>query len=396
MRAPSDWPRVLLYSEQVPESSYAGSLVLLRLFAGFPPEQLLVAGPPPKEGADTLDCTYLPLRLPLQRLTRSRFAALYRAAHLYRVAPGPDGPGVTAAIRQFRPTVVVCILQSFPHYAKAARLARELDVPLVWIVHDLPETFEPVPSWARKRQRTFNRDLYGQAGHRLCVSRQMAEYLQRLYGTEGTVLYPSRDEDLVARPVEETARLKEPDRLRLGYAGSLAYGYGRAIEELLPVLEESGTVLTVFTREQPVWKDHPQVDFRGFAPSPKAAWEALQKDCDALLLPFDRQGEPNLKRLYSTHFPSKLTEYTALGMPIVVCGPTYSTGVLWARSNPEAALTAHEPGELAAHLHSLRTDGALRRKLAAGALEAGRRDFDPVVLKRTFWRALGCPEALLP
>jgi hypothetical protein len=90
--------------------------------------------------------------------------------------------------------------------------------------------------------------------------------------------------------------------------------------------------------------------------------------------------------LYETHFPSKLTEYLALGMPTLITGPAYATGVRWGLRHPHAAVTLADerPEQLLDALAALRDHAARRQQLASGALSAGERDFNPVHIRGRF------------
>ena len=76
-------------------------------------------------------------------------------------------------------------------------------------------------------------------------------------------------------------------------------------------------------------------------------------------------------------FPSKLTDYTAAGLPILIWGPEYSAAARWAAENPGVALcvTDPDPTRLTAAVRQLASDPALRRNLATRAAEVGERDF---------------------
>jgi len=207
--------------------------------------------------------------------------------------------------------------------------------------------------------------------------------------------------------------------LTLGYAGSLAYGYGEELVKLIDVLREVGARVRMFSPKPGGVLDalnHATdvVEICGYRPALEA-WREIQKTCDAVILPYSNPAGKH-EALYRTHFPSKLTEYLALGMPVIVTGPEEATGVKWARSKrqkrhevggegqeakgregnferehfdilkraPNGAVPCTTREELVEVLRWLKVDGDLRRELAQRAVEAGRRDFDPVQIKRDF------------
>src|SRR5688500_18236677 len=71
--------RVLILSAAVPQTWYAGSALLYRLFQHHPPERLKAVGPRPQPSSDVLDCEYSEL----QPAASSRFD-LTRLAELKR------------------------------------------------------------------------------------------------------------------------------------------------------------------------------------------------------------------------------------------------------------------------------------------------------------------------
>jgi hypothetical protein len=77
-------------------------------------------------------------------------------------------------------------------------------------------------------------------------------------------------------------------------------------------------------------------------------------------------------------------------MPIVMVGPDCATGVRWARRNLQAVylLDSALPETWGAAFGRLASDAEHRSFLGARALEAGMRDFDPLVIRGQFQRAL--------
>ena len=94
-------------------------------------------------------------------------------------------------------------------------------------------------------------------------------------------------------------------------------------------------MLHLYTRDQHCIPAHRLVINRGFH-SPEKLWPLAQAECDVLLLPYAPEGR--MTRLYRTHFPTKLSEYCWVGMPILVTGPENATGYRWAQRRREAAV----------------------------------------------------------
>jgi glycosyltransferase involved in cell wall biosynthesis len=260
-------------------------------------------------------------------------------------------------------------------------------------VHDINDDFEPVLPWARTAALNHDAAFYRQAARRLCVSPEMAAYCQTRYGAPGDVLYPNRSPGLQPVASDPAHALRTAGCLTIGFAGNLGYGYGRELCRLLPALRASGSRLIVYAR--PPGTDCSElvsatdcVDLRGFKPASEA-WDGIQRDCDAVWLAYPvPAGE--FERLYRHHFPSKLPEYLALGLPVIVSGPAYATGVRWALANNLAAIARVDPSvdDMIRVFSDLAASADLRGSLAREGVAAGNRDFDPALIVRTFNHAL--------
>jgi glycosyltransferase involved in cell wall biosynthesis len=476
--SPSDLPRVLVLSDEVPQTVNAGAILLYRLFAGYgqdaqgergQPEpvhcerghcnilkkehvtKLFVVGPKAHANAALLNCSYRELRMPLRRLETSRFSMHKRSLQALGLIPLPSHRKVLRLLGSFRPEVIVCVMQNTPFMCLAERTARRLGVPLVLIVHDLNEEFEKVYPWAKKALFATNCRVYRSAARRLCVSPEMAEYLEKRYGVPGEVMYPNRSEELQTRAAElsltlraaadqKTKRPKDQKTenipnteslgatdslpatsnplqasaaLTLGYAGSLAYGYGEELVKLIDVLREVGARIRMFSPKPSGILDalnHATdvVEICGYRPALEA-WGEIQQTCDAVILPYSNPAG-KYESLYRTHFPSKLTEYLALGMPVIVSGPEFATGVKWAQGAdqevrgeepefekdyvdvvkiaPNGAVPCVSREELVSLLNALKHDGALRSEAAKRAVSAGARNFDPARIRKAYWATL--------
>jgi glycosyltransferase involved in cell wall biosynthesis len=381
-------PRVLVLSQTVPQTVYAGSIVLYRLLQGYPSDRVLVVGAPPHPSARVLACRAEALRLPLERLERTRLSRLMRSCRACGLLPGPRLGAAAAVVRAFRPQVVVSVMQVQPYYHLAYRYARKNRLPLVLLVHDLAEAFEPVYWWAAGQQRRRDSRVYRYACRRLCVSREMCRHLEARYGVAGEALYPNRSEELRPRAAAEGLALKAPPGLTLGYAGALGYGYEIQLENMLPSFRRTGTRLNLYCGQRPAWAAPDVVKVRGYAGDASLTWARVQAECDAVVLPYPWAAAQ--QDLYRTHFPSKLTEYLALGLPVLIVGPPYANGVKWGLANPQAALTVadDDPAAWTAALCRLRDEPGLRRALSEQAVDAGNRDFDPVAIRGCFLQHL--------
>jgi glycosyltransferase involved in cell wall biosynthesis len=300
----------------------------------------------------------------------------------------------------FQPAVVVHVLSSLPYSEAAYSYSRRFGVPLVLIVHDDPEEFNGSYAWAGSATRRQVRRIYQHATSRLCVSPELERTLQERYGAAGNVMYPNRSEAIFPRAPHASLSLKEPDTLTLGFAGGLSYGYGSRLVELVPLLRKAGAKVRLYGDNLPAAQCSDVLLNQGRLRTPEETWARIQHECDAVLLPycFANHGHQSL---YRTHFPSKLPEYLALGMPVIIAGPSYATGVRWGIRNPESCVALTEPDgeEWINALTQLRHDAALRLRLSQNSVAAGNRDFDPVAIRFFFQEILSdvaCATHLCP
>lgn len=385
-------PRTLIFSSEAPHTAGAGAIILHRLLRDFPAPRLLVVTnrlPPP--GAATLDCRYEHLPLAVDRLSRTRLAGWRPLLRTFGAARFVDHARIDAALAGFAPEVVVTVMQDSWFYELAADFAFRRNLPLVLLGHDLAHGFEPVPARWRPRQLARDKRVVRQAAARLCVSQPMADFFAAEFGVPAQVLLPPRSDTPVAQPPENCATLKDPDRLILGYAGGLHYGYGEQLLQLLPVLRATGTRVELFG-PAPAGSVRALADatdvirFHGYLSPPEEAWRQILARCDAVLQPYLNPPGPH-ELQYRTHFPSKLGDALSLGLPLLLTGPDFASGVRWCVEHGDIAevVTRAEPRAGNDALARLRLSPERRIRLATAA-QAAATGFDAPAL-RARWHA---------
>ena len=375
-----------MLSGAVPETRYAGSLLLYRLLQTYPPERLLAVGVKTNPDSALLSCAYR--HLPPARSARlnlTRFAEAKRSLESVGLAGRIPDASVDASVDGFTPDVVVSVMERHDYMDAAYRFCRRRGLPLVLIVHDRLESFELVYAPFRQAQIDANARIYRFAADRLCVSQEMVDALTSVYGARGSVMYPNRSDDLTPRAPIESSELKSPPFLTIGYAGSLAYGYGDRLRELMPVLSNANIRLRIYSHDTSAATLAGATHAGGFPPA--ELWERVKGECDAVWLPYAH--DDHHRALYATHFPSKLTEYMALGMPVIISGPAQATGVKWGMAHREATVTLPDADvdEIGSALERLRGDAALRVQIAERS-RGSDRDFDPRQIRDQFLTVL--------
>jgi hypothetical protein len=123
----------------------------------------------------------------------------------------------------------------------------------------------------------------------------------------------------------------------------------------------------------------------GFVETSDELIRRLRAEADVLFLPMSFVDQE-----FAVNFPSKLTDYTATALPILIWGPKESSGVKWAMMEPDAAVVVTDPGEHALSLvvSRLKNDEDWRARLGVAAAAAGLRYFSPESAKSTFYESL--------
>jgi glycosyltransferase involved in cell wall biosynthesis len=385
-------PRLFYVGDVPVEASYHGSALIYRLLKNYPPTGVMIT----EAGSE--------ISIPNRRLPGVRYEDMKIAASRWlstrlnawvvswlSMSAGMRYRRVQSLTKSFKPQAVLTVTHGFG-WLTAARLAESLGLPLVLICHDdwpsVANVVGPLEPWL---DRQFG-EIYRQADVRFCVSPIMAEEYRRRYGVGGTVLYPSRDENNPTFQSSPAPRA-ETRPFTVAYAGTLTTtDYVRQLGSLAQILQRGNGRLLLFG---PFGADalatsgliEKNVEFGGLLKS-AALIHRLRDEADVLFLPMSFvSGELGASSL---NFPSKLTDYTAAALPILIWGPTQSAAVQWAMNEPTGAAVVTDPTEhaMAAMIDKLRSDPDWRNRLAVGASDAGNRYFSAAVAQRIFYGGL--------
>lgn len=375
-------PPRLLYLSDVPPENIPGCQPIYRLFLSYPRDTLrFVTGNTyrqcPDAGIPSLS-RHTIRTAGMPRLLYSRLRPAY-AKWLYRTLPFSTYL-TTREILDFRPQVVATVAHGYS-WLLADAVARTHKLPLHLFVFDdfvrQSGLREADRAWAMSRFR----DIYRRAAVRWCISEPMAEAYQNLYGVDAEVFYPPRAAELAVFS-EPPARSDARDRpLVLGFAGSLNYPpYGRMLATLAEVLENAGHRLFVFGGHSQETAERHGFARRNVTLGPLLPADdipaRLRDEADVLFAPM--AFEDDYRHDMEISFPSKLADYTAAGLPILIWGPAYCSAVRWAERNVDSAyvVTDASAHSLRSGVDALATTPGLLERLARGAINAGERHFD--------------------
>ena len=375
----STFPRLLYWADLPVEPSSAGAILMYRLLQGWPAEKLMVVTTSP------VDVGLLPGSIKLQSprdsldfLYRTRFAfeamtlqTLWKMA-LRKLRNGGPPPWLAPAVNDFAPEAILTVGIAAA-WMGADALARRLKIPLHVIVHDDHHyAFFWVDRLKPWGERLFGA-AYRRAVSRLCVSEPMERMYRERFGVKGDVLLPVRGPGSV---FFRAPRLVPPQSVSAGkvfYAGSL-YGDGfAAMEKIGEALAARGHRLVVYTPSQPSADFRPRhIELRPPLPSAELV-QKLHDEADLLLLLSDFSQRESLRTL----FPSKMVDYTAAAVPILVVAPEDACIARYLKKWPLAGqlLCDDSPSAIADAVDALARDPGALQTLAEGAVSAGERNF---------------------
>ena len=381
----------IVYVGDVPvEASYHGSALLYRLLSDYPTEKLTIIETATESQSQRRlpNVNYSSQQIANQRWLDTRFHP-YVAAWFTRRAPRM-APQISASLNGFDCEGVLTVAHGFGWLA-AAEIAKRRNVPLHLMIHDdWPRVADVVPPFRNALDERFAQ-VYRQAHSRLCVSPAMSCFYEERYGAPASVIYPSRATDC-ADFAEPPAHLAEREKqFTIVFAGTInSHGYVQALKALQKALEPVDGRLLIFgplTGEaaQQAGLSHPNTEVCGLLGSTELLIR-LHEEAHALFVPmsFAASDRANMEM----GFPSKLADYTATGVPLLIYGPSYCSAVAWARENRGVAEIVDNEPDLAPAIERLVTNPDHRVALGKRALDAGREYFTHASVQQRFHQSL--------
>lgn len=383
----------LTYVGDVPvEASQHGSALLYRLLTSRSANTLQVVEAAPWNSRPVRripGVEYRSFHLANARLHNSRLCQFY-ATWLTAIAPHRTGT-LSRLLGGFNPQAILTVVHGYS-WITAAHYARRQKLPLHLVCHDdWPRASTLPPSMTGWLDRTLA-ITYRQSASRLCVSPAMRDSYRERFGAEGDVLYPSRAVDCptFGRPADRLSRNGRD--MTIAFAGTFYEETISGLKQLAePVSSIGGRILTFgpITKSDFCRKglDRAPIEYCGQLRSDSLI-RRLRAEADVMYLPVD--FSEGARSSVTSNFPSKLTDYTATGLPILIHGPPWASAVRWARENPGVAAVVDQPDTLALAtvLNRLADSPEYRICLAQKALDVGRAFFSHAIAQKTFDNAL--------
>jgi glycosyltransferase involved in cell wall biosynthesis len=217
------------------------------------------------------------------------------------------------------------------------------------------------------------------------VSDSMCEYFQQAYTVKCLPLLPLLElEEFKEKNVRKSDRAD--GSFQVMYTGSIYSAQLDAVRRLVHVLDQepsnnngapSRMLLTLYTSVSSAALEKMGLSGKNVRRSEVRHEDVarVMAEADVVFLPLS--FEPGTRHIVETSFPSKIAEYLAAGVPILVHAPAYSAAARYCRDQ-ECALVVDEPDEAALRdgLMRLRDDAALRGALSAKGLEVAAKNHD--------------------
>jgi glycosyltransferase involved in cell wall biosynthesis len=358
---------------------------LHRLLSDYPPEQLLIieTAAPSQTSRRLPQVSYLSHPIGKQRWLNTRFHP-YATAWFTREGKRL-APKITHSLNGFAFTDVLTVAHGFGWLA-AAEIADKRNVPLHLIVHDdWPRVANVAPPFRNWLDQRFA-GVYRQARSRLCVSPAMSHAYQQRYGAPATVIYPSRaaGSQTFTEPPERLAR--NDHAFTVAFAGTInSTGYIHVLKSLQKALKSHRGRLLIFGPTSHEDLNNGNTEFRGLLSSSELL-TVLREEADALFVPmsFDAADRVNMELA----FPSKLADYTAVGLPLLIYGPSYCSAVTWARENEGVAVIVESEPDLNNAIALLVNNPDIRVTFGKRALAVGREYFTYNHTQEIFYQSL--------
>jgi len=385
-------PRLLYIGDVPVEASYHGSALLHRLLVNYPPDRLSVieTAMPSMSSRRLPHVNYLSRPLAKQRWLNTRFHR--QAVAWFSRAATRRGPQISSLLNGFECESVLTVAHGFGWLA-AADLAAKRNVPLHLIIHDdWPRVANVKPAFSKWIDGKFA-IVYRQARSRICVSPAMRAAYQTRYGVGAEVIYPMRSAELPAFDAPPERLGRHDGQFTVAFAGSInLVGYVKALVRLQRALESVDGRLLIFgpltaNEAQRVGLDSPRTIVRGML-NARDLMTQLREEAHGLFVPMS--FEPADRANMELAFPSKLADYTSVGLPLLIYGPPYCSAAAWAHANAcvGEVVTTDEGVDLSQALERLARDPLWRVELGRRALEVGRQYFAHEAVQQIFDRAV--------
>ena len=270
----------------------------------------------------------------------------------------------------------------------AHALSRHWNIPLSLILYDRWEVW--VKPWVERcyLRNGWARRILNHASRIWTVSPELASCYKLEKGGRVSILRPI-PEGLAQCRVEWRDAFRQPT---IAYAGAF-HDHQAAQFRLVAhfLADDQGTLLIVSDRIDRIRQflgAISNVEYHLRFPSNAELLRFLQQRASAMLIPWSFGKDLHVRFWDKTNFPSRLVEFSHLGLPIVIVAPSTTVLAKWARARQwKAYLDSPEPDALRSLLGRLRTTAGWQA-MAAQSLRVAHAEFDAQEIQARFEREL--------
>ncbi len=309
--------------------------------------------------------------------------------------------------RRFDPDLILAIPRTILDVEISLALMQALNIPTVWYLHDdwlgMKHYWKVHPGRRRYRPKhvttagVYARSFLEQGKCHFAISNEMRDAYRERYGIDFEVFHNPVD---IARFNRSSTSLPSADgrQFVFRYVGALwktmqMPGF-KVVCEVFERLHRDGLNVKLefhspaaFVRTIDEYRLHspPAVEYLGEIPHRDVP--AFLSGADGLIVNLDFSEQA--WEVSSLSMPTKITEYMASGVPILLVGPASAPHIRYAGDGGWGlAVTESSPAALEAAIRTLVEDSGLRKKLGRRSQELARDHHDRDVVSRAFQQRL--------
>ena len=280
-----------------------------------------------------------------------------------------------------RQTAVFTYLSAFTGFMSqvAEAYAQRYCLPLSIIVHDDPSCFARTPNAGRKMKRCYQ-SILARAHQNWFASPELAAIYDLPIHRRATL--PPIPDGLEASPAWKAMFATSP---LVVYAGNYWPAQLPMLARIARETAAAGGQLMLLVKKssemEALCRDEPVIWHEPFREN-REALAFLANNAAGLLVSYAESSDamPWIR----SSFPSKLIEYTHLGLPIMICAPPDSAVAGWARKRAFIDYaTPQAPSAIANFVESLK-DRAIWERKAAFCRRFATTEFNPVRIQAAF------------
>ncbi len=261
----------------------------------------------------------------------------------------------------------------------AVGFSRRYHAPLTVIIHDNPEHFCSSPQAVTKVRKHYNR-VISNAHQNWFVSPQLSENFSQ--SNNRNSFLPPIPEGWKGKSEWKPAYVERPI---LAYAGNLREVQFSLLGKIAEATAAVGGRLLLMVKKTPALESFCQkypVEWMPPYNENKDALDYISQNATALLVSYTETSE--MMPWIKSSFPSKLVEYSHLGIPVLIVAPKDSAIAIWANEKqfPDS-ITPDDREGLRKYLALIKSKAQWKQK-AASLRKFANSEFDPATIQNKF------------